>query len=70
MNIVRAVAITLATLAGAVAADAQGSTPSTRPTIVLVHGAFADASGWLDVIPLLQQDGYKVVAVQNPLASL
>ncbi len=40
------------------------------PTIVLVHGAFADASGWQPVIELLQQDGYKVVAVQNALASL
>lgn len=43
---------------------------SSKPTIVLVHGAFADASGWQDVVILLQKDGYKVVAVQNPLASL
>jgi pimeloyl-ACP methyl ester carboxylesterase len=35
-----------------------------------VHGAFADASGWQAVITLLQDDGYKVVAVQNSLASL
>ena len=40
------------------------------PTIVLVHGAFADASGWQDVVLLLQEEGYKVVAVQNALASL
>ena len=45
-------------------------TTSTKPTIVLVHGAFADASGWQPVITQLQQDGYKVVAVQNPLSSL
>ncbi len=43
---------------------------ATKPTIVLVHGAFADASGWQGVITQLQQEGYKVVAVQNPLASL
>ena len=43
---------------------------SAKATIVLVHGAFADATGWERVIPLLQKDGYKVVAVQNALASL
>ena len=41
-----------------------------KPTIVLVHGAFADASGWLPVITLLQEDGYPVLAVQIPLLSL
>jgi pimeloyl-ACP methyl ester carboxylesterase len=39
-------------------------------TIVLVHGAFADASSWQALIPLLQRDGFHVVAVQNPLTSL
>ena len=39
----------------------------TRPTIVLVHGAFADASSWSGVIELLQQQGYTVVAPANPL---
>lgn len=43
---------------------------AAKPTIVLVHGAFADASGWQAVIPLLQQRGYKVIAVQNTLTSL
>src|SRR2546428_6670802 len=38
-------------------------------TIVLVHGAFADGSSWRHVIPLLEQDGYGVIAVQNPLTS-
>jgi pimeloyl-ACP methyl ester carboxylesterase len=40
-----------------------------RPTIVLVHGAWADGSGWQGVIPLLQRAGYHVVAVQNALTS-
>ena len=39
----------------------------TKPTIVLVHGAFADASSWNGVIRLLQQEGYTVVAPANPL---
>ena len=38
--------------------------------IVLVHGAWADGSSWSGVIPLLQADGYHVVAVQLPLTSL
>jgi len=41
-----------------------------KPTIVLVHGAFADGSSWNKVIPILQKNGYKTIAVQNPLTSL
>lgn len=48
-------------LFGAVAAEAA------KPAIVLVHGAFANASGWNPVIQILQRDGYEVVAVENPL---
>ena len=39
----------------------------SEPTIVLVHGAFADASSWNDVVARLQQQGYTVVAPANPL---
>lgn len=39
----------------------------TKPTIVLVHGAFADASSWNGVITKLEKDGFPVVAVANPL---
>jgi len=35
-------------------------------TIVLVHGAFADASSWNGVIERLQQQGYTVIATANP----
>jgi pimeloyl-ACP methyl ester carboxylesterase len=38
-----------------------------RPTVVLVHGAFADASSWTGVIKVLEKDGYPVVSVANPL---
>jgi pimeloyl-ACP methyl ester carboxylesterase len=44
--------------------------PAQKPMIVLVHGAFADASAWKKVIPILQGDGYMVTAVQLPLSSL
>lgn len=45
------------------AASAQG----TKPTIVLVHGAFAESSSWNDVVAELLVDGYPVVAAANPL---
>jgi pimeloyl-ACP methyl ester carboxylesterase len=41
-----------------------------RPTIVLVHGAFADASSWNGVIKILESHGYPVVAAANPLRSV
>lgn len=41
-----------------------------KPTVVLVHGAWADGSNWQTVIPYLHRAGLKVVAVQNPMASL
>jgi pimeloyl-ACP methyl ester carboxylesterase len=42
----------------------------STPHIVLVHGAWADGSSWNKIIPLLQQKGYAVTAVQPPLTSL
>ncbi|MFS4460095.1 alpha/beta fold hydrolase [Bdellovibrio sp. HCB2-146] len=45
--------------------------PLQDKTVVLVHGAFADGTNsWDKVIPLLQNSGLKVIAVQNPLTSL
>ena len=41
--------------------------PDAKPTIVLVHGAFADASSWNGVIERLQRQGYTVIAPANPL---
>jgi pimeloyl-ACP methyl ester carboxylesterase len=41
-----------------------------RPTIVLVHGAWADSSSWSGVITRLQRQGYTVLAPPNPLRSL
>ena len=40
---------------------------SSKATVVLVHGAFADASSWDGVIRILQKDGYRVIASANPL---
>src|SRR5207245_3666045 len=52
----------------ALASAAQAAAP--KPTIILVHGAFADASSWSKIIPILEHDGYSVTAVQIPLTSL
>jgi pimeloyl-ACP methyl ester carboxylesterase len=38
--------------------------------VVLVHGAFADGSGWKAIYDLLTKRGYKVTIIQNPLSSL
>ena len=38
-------------------------------TIVLVHGAFADGSGWKPVADILEHDGYAVFVVQEPETS-
>jgi pimeloyl-ACP methyl ester carboxylesterase len=55
--------------AGLLASTAQAQPISTqsKPTIILVHGAFADSSSWNGVIPILQGHGYKVIAAANPL---
>ncbi|MEV6627652.1 alpha/beta hydrolase [Amycolatopsis sp. NPDC051106] len=39
----------------------------SKPTIVLVHGAFADSSSWTGVVAKLREQGFPVVAVANPL---
>jgi pimeloyl-ACP methyl ester carboxylesterase len=50
-------------------AKAQSSRIMAR-NVVLVHGAYADASSWSEVIGPLQRAGLHVTAVQNPLTSL
>jgi pimeloyl-ACP methyl ester carboxylesterase len=59
-------AATVRTAHPSVVADASG----TKPTIVLVHGAWADSGSWNAVTLLLQQAGYTVYAPPNPLQGL
>ena len=42
----------------------------SRPTVVLVHGAFAESASWNDVIGRLQDHGYTVIAAANPIRSV
>src|SRR4051794_3085901 len=60
-----AAASALLLVAAVPSADARAA--PAKPTIVLVHGAFADASGWSGVISRLQAKGYPVLAPPNPL---
>jgi len=55
-----AIATALATTCLANAAD-------VKPTVILVHGAFADSSSWNGVVKILEKDGYPVIAAANPL---
>lgn len=60
--------IFFATLFSAAGATAQTNQPIKN--IVLVHGAFADGSGWRSLYEELTKKGYKVTIVQNLLTSL
>lgn len=52
------------------AAPREQQASPAKPTIVLVHGAFAGSSSWNGVITDLVRDGYKVIAAANPLRSV
>lgn len=65
----------LLTLSGVFAVTASAAPQpaahsAAKPTIVLVHGAFADASGWNGVVERLEHKGYTVVAPANPLRGI
>ncbi|HEY0299897.1 MAG TPA: alpha/beta hydrolase [Rhizomicrobium sp.] len=51
-------------------ANAAPPAASGKPTIVLVHGAFAESASWDGVITRLIKDGYPVIAAANPLRSV
>ena len=65
-------AILFAVLFSTVSFSQTGSskTKLLKPTIVLVHGLWADGSAWNKVTTALQAQGYPVIAVQNPTTSL
>jgi pimeloyl-ACP methyl ester carboxylesterase len=67
---VTAGAMLAAVTTGCGGAAAQEPAPTNLPTVVLVHGAFADSSSWNGVINILEEDGYPVIAAANPLRGL
>lgn len=58
------------TASSAATPDAEARRNGPKPTVVLVHGAFADSSSWHGVVSRLQKNGYPVVAPANPLRGL
>lgn len=63
------VAASVGTAAFAQTPDRSSNSPAVK-NVVLVHGAFADGSGWRGVHDDLTRRGYRVSIVQNPLTSL
>lgn len=66
LRIMRRLVLCLGLCASANAAAAPQQRP-VKPTIVLIHGAFAESSSWDSVIDRLSEHGYRVVAAANPL---
>ncbi|MFG3552407.1 alpha/beta fold hydrolase [Streptomyces sp. NPDC047725] len=66
LGVTAAVGLSVAAVTLPAAADATPHHP-VRPTIVLEHGAFADAASWEGVVARLQRAGYPVVSAANPL---
>ena len=69
-------ATVIATLAPSASASSSTATAAAtkhhgpKPTIVLIHGGFADASNWNGVIKDLSKEGYPVIAPANPLRGI
>ncbi|NUR50097.1 MAG: alpha/beta hydrolase [Hamadaea sp.] len=63
-------AVTLAVLLPATGAAAAGHHATPKPTVVLVHGAWADGSSWTAVGDRLRRAGYPVRIPPNPLRNL
>src|ERR1700740_2176221 len=63
--------VIVAMLMGAalIAAAAGAASPTGIKNVVLVHGAFADGSGWDAVAKILEKDGYTVSVAQPPETS-
>jgi len=69
-NSIKAGLLSLVITIAAVFGFSTTSTAQTVKNVVLVHGAFADGSGWKALYNVLTKKGYNVTIVQNPLSSL
>lgn len=66
MPLFKSVALATGLVLTAAALPAAAQLP-TKPTVVLVHGAFADSTSWNGVVAELTDEGYPVVSAANPL---
>jgi pimeloyl-ACP methyl ester carboxylesterase len=69
MKTLKFILILLLILVGVTGAQAQ-TINSEKPTIIFVHGIWADGSCWAYQITALQAKGYQVISVQNPITAL
>jgi len=69
MKTIRSIFFPLLILLGTINVYAQ-EVVNEKPTIIFVHGIWADGSSWAAQISALQAKGYPVIAVQNPITSL
>ncbi|MFB9908778.1 alpha/beta fold hydrolase [Allokutzneria oryzae] len=71
MRVIAAVtAAALLAVTGVAATAAPAAEPEPKPTVVLVHGAFAESASWSGVVSRLHKRGYPVIAAANPLRGL
>ena len=72
MKAANTIALALSIAAATVAAPAavMAAPAVAKPTVILVHGAFADAGSWNGVAAKLRADGYPVIGAANPLRSV
>jgi pimeloyl-ACP methyl ester carboxylesterase len=68
-NLCAIAALAALPICGAVNSASADSTPTGIKNVVLVHGAFADGSGWDAVSKILERDGYTVSVAQPPETS-
>jgi pimeloyl-ACP methyl ester carboxylesterase len=65
--LVAVLGLSSSSLSAQAAATKGAESSKPKPTIVLVHGAFADSSGWNAVVRRLVKEGFAVTAFSNPL---
>lgn len=70
MKAIQHLALTLSIAAGAALPVHAAPAAAIKPTVILVHGAFADATSWNGVAAKLRADGYSVIGAANPLRSV
>ncbi|WP_313703119.1 alpha/beta hydrolase [Massilia sp.] len=70
MKAIKHIALALSVLGSAAVPAIAAPAAQVKPTVILVHGAFADATSWNGVAAKLRADGYKVIGAANPLRSV
>lgn len=69
-NVLKSGLFATLTILSAIFGTASAAKAQAVKNVVLVHGAFADGSGWKNLYSILTKKGYNVTIVQNPLSSL